>query len=71
MAQSEDEMEIMKDESEHTHSEQGFEIYSKEESVKTPSPLSYELDYEKCSEEEEETNNRNWGFTHFDVELSA
>lgn len=60
-------MEITEDENVHTHSEQGSEISSEEESVKTPSASSYELDYERCSDEEEETNDRDWGFTHFDA----
>jgi len=40
--------------------------------VKTLSASSYdELDFEICSDEEEQTHDRDWGFPYFDVEISA
>lgn len=72
MAQSEDEMEITEDDIVHTHSEYRYDISLEEEIEKTPSTSSYDDSHpERGSNEEEETLDRDWGFTHFDVEISA
>lgn len=64
-------MEITEDDTMHTLSEYGCEISLEEEIEKTPSTSSYDEPKSRCSDEEEETHGIDWGFTHFDVELSS
>jgi len=72
MVHIEDEMEIKKYESVHIHSEQGSEISSEEESLKTPPRSSYdESNSGTCSDEEEGSNDKDWGITYFDEEIST
>jgi len=53
MAQSEDEMEITKDDTMHTVSKYGYDISLEEKIQKTPSTSSYdEPDLERCFDEE-------------------
>jgi len=65
-------MEITEYDTVHTHLEYGSEISLEDEIEKKPSTSSYDgPESEKFSDEEEETNDRDWGFTHFDIKLST